>query len=343
MEATRGRTTAGLIARLEADATRFEFFQAVRLLERLAPESQVGTSTPCDHECVRFASEVSLSFPSSPVARVERAGSDESLGFRMEVRFFSLLGASGVMPHHYTVMAIERRSRERDTGLASFLDLFNHRLLSLFYRAWSRSRLAASHESPQGQDLFREMLLSLIGLQGRAYERRGVVSEEALLAYAGLLADHKRRAFSLETMLSDYLGVAAQLIQFDGKLVDVPAEWRTRLGVQNARLGADCVAGSRVVDAAGRFRVRLGPVDLQRYLRLITEGDMLAEASHIISLFAGAQFEFEIQPILRAADVPAWQLGNPTFKPRLGRSIWLRSTQRPFPRDFDQARFIGSR
>jgi type VI secretion system protein ImpH len=260
----------------------------------------------------------------------------------MDVRFLSLLGASGVLPHHYTVAAIDRRVRERDIGFAAFLDVFNHRLVSLFYRAWSRSRLAASFESPQGRDLFREIMLSLVGLAGPAYEGRGPVPEDAMLAYAGALADQKRRAASLASMLSDYFGVQAEVVQFDGKFTDVPPEWRTQLGVQNARLGADCVAGSRIVDANGRFRVRLGPVDLQRYLRLITDGDMLAEASHIIRLFAGAQFEFEIQPILRAADVPAWQLGNASNRPRLGRSIWLRSTARPYPHDFDEARFVGS-
>jgi type VI secretion system protein ImpH len=343
MEASGGRTASGLMAALEAEPSRFEFFQAVRLIERHAHDSRVGTETPFDRECVRFLGEVSLSFPASPVAGLTRADSDDSVHYQMGVRFLTLLGAAGALPHHYTVMAIERRMHDRDSGFSAFLDLFNHRLVALFYRAWSRSRLAASHENPRGQDLFREILLSLVGLAGRAYERRGVVDEASMLAYAGLLADHKRRASSLESMLADYLGLGVQVVQFDGKFVDVPSEWRTQLGVQNARLGADCVAGSCIVDAGGRFRIRLGPVDLQRYLRLITDGDMLAEASHITRLFAGAQFEFEIQPILRAADVPAWQLGNPDFRPRLGRSIWLRSKGRAFARDFDQARFIASR
>jgi type VI secretion system protein ImpH len=185
MEASGGRTASGLMAALEAEPSRFEFFQAVRLIERHAHDSRVGTETPFDRECVRFSGEVSLSFPASPIAGLTRADSDDSVHYQMGVRFLTLLGAAGALPHHYTVMAIERRMHDRDSGFSAFLDLFNHRLVALFYRAWSRSRLAASHENPQGQDLFREILLSLVGLAGRAYERRGVVDEASMLAYAG--------------------------------------------------------------------------------------------------------------------------------------------------------------
>jgi type VI secretion system protein ImpH len=351
----------------------FDFFQAVRLLERLEPARRpVGREGPAGAEVVRFEAHLSLAFPPSSIYEVERAGPGLAVP-RMVVSFMGLTGPSGVLPRHYTELLLrldrEAKGPER-RALRAWLDLFNHRLISLFYRAWEKYRFAIPYErgeSARGEgDAFTRSLFSLVGLGLPPLRRRLRVSavEEsggerrervlarvddlALLYYGGVLAHRPRCAVSLEALLQDYFGLAARVLQFRGQWLRLEPAGQSRLGEGpcNNELGVSVVAGERVWDVQGKFRVRLGPLGYARFLDFLPDRSPAAGRKefflvcHLVRLYAGPEFDFDVQLVLRAEEVPACRLADGDGPgPRLGWNTWVRS--QAYPHDADDAAFAG--
>src|SRR4051812_40371430 len=145
MASAGGRADPSLEQTLFEEPYRFDFFQAIRLLERLRPElATVGREGPPVREIVRFLAHLSLKFPPSPIHQLERR-EQASVAPAMTVNFLGLTGPSGVLPHVYTELMMER-VRHGDRSLVDFLDLFNHRLISLFYRAWEKHHFLVALE-----------------------------------------------------------------------------------------------------------------------------------------------------------------------------------------------------
>ena len=255
----RSRENLALIERLSCEPYRFDFFQAVRILEcavhgtngdevRANGGSPVGYDAAPSSEAVRFRASPTLGFPScavmdvrqSPQSNGNGSASTEASeatrhagGVDMVVSFMGLTGPSGVLPLHYTRLLIER-IREKDYSLREFFDLFNHRLISLFYRAWEKYRFPAgyvrSHEEEANArdgkprlDLFTSSLFSLVGMGTKGIRGRLSVADEAFLFYGGYFADGHRSATALERMIGDYFNLPAKTDQFKGQWLNLEA------------------------------------------------------------------------------------------------------------------------
>lgn len=313
-----------LEAALEREPWRFDFFQAVRLLERLDPEREpVGRFVRPQAEVVRFAAHPSVVFPASQIQSLERRPDGPA---RMVVNFMGLFGPTGVLPQAYTELIISR-IRERDYALRDFLDLFNHRSISLFYRAWERYRFGIAYERGE-KDRLSAVLMNLIGLGTPALQNRQAVEDHALLYYAGLLAQFPRSATALEQLLSDYFDVPVQVEQFVGGWYPLDAKAVGRLeqaSEEYEQLAVGAVIGDEVWEAQARVRVRLGPLTLDQYLEFLPAGSGFAPLRALIRFFAGDQFDFEVQLVLRREEVPHCVLGAETRSAaRLGWVSWTR-------------------
>jgi type VI secretion system protein ImpH len=324
---------------------RFDFFQAVRLLERLYPERRsVGREANPSDEVVRFGAHLSLSFPPSAIHGIVPAR-DDSGPTQMTVAFMGLTGPLGALPRHYTELLVAR-VRQKDLALREFLDLFNHRLISLFYRAWEKYRFPIAYEravlEQEGIDRFSQCLFDLIGMGTQGLRGRLQVDDAALLFYAGLLAQHPRAASALEGMLTDYFEVPVQVTQFIGQWLSLAEGNRSRLGWRGAnhRLGVDAVAGSRVWDQQAKFRLRLGPLTYAEFMRFLPTGTAFRVLVELSRFFAGQEFDFDLQLLLKAAEVPFCRIGGTSVQtPRLGWSTWLKAGE--FTDNADDAVLAG--
>jgi len=306
----------------------FEFFQAVRVLERLfRGREPVGGASHPGREVARFRAHISLSFPPGEIQEVVVPEGEDPQPVVL-VNFFGLAGPSGVLPHHYTELLLER-AYLKDRTLRDFLDLFNHRMISLFYRAWEKYRLAAAYE--RGSDSFSEYLKNLVGFGTGGLQKRLSIDDQVLLYYAGLLLQRPHCACNLEGMVRDYFGVPAEVRQFHGHWVKLGEENQTRLGRQNHRLGFSAVCGSRVWDRQSKFRIRLGPLGLESFERFLPGGFHHAPLTQMSRLFAGLELDFDVQLVLKAREVPACRLRSSGPGARLGWSSWLKT--KPFARD----------
>jgi type VI secretion system protein ImpH len=335
MATESGRTDPPLSRILFDEPFRFDFFQAVRLMGRIYPQREpVGRDGPSALETTRFRSRVSLQFPPSQIHAIKpAAGGDPEPAPQMEVAFMGLTGPLGVLPVPYTELLIDR-TRQKDTALWDFLDLFNHRLISLFYRAWEKYRFAVAYERG-ADDQFTECLLNIVGLGTRGLRGRMSVPDEALLFYGGLVAQRPHSASSIQAILSDYFGVPVHADQFFGQWLKLDDDGLSRLGSANSDLGKNTIAGSRVWDNQSKFRVRFGPLTLREFIRFLPSGPGFKPAVELARLLTGTQYDFDIQLVLRAEEVPKLiATSRARRRPMLGWTSWLKT--RPLTEDDSQ-------
>jgi type VI secretion system protein ImpH len=319
---------AELARLLETEPTSFGFFQAVRVLERLAPEREpVGGFGDPAGEVVRFATNPSTSFPPGEIRSLTK-GEDEPA--RMVVNFLGLTGPQGVLPLHYSQLVAER-TRARDTALRDFLDLFHHRILSLFYRAWMRHHANASPLS--------DHLLDLLGLGTDHLTERLSLSHEQLLDHVGLLGPQGRSAVALEELIESFFDVPARVEQFVGGWYPIERETQCSLGEEldaSTQLGLGAVVGDEIWDPQARVRIRIGPLTRARYDEFLPSGRAFRQLEALTDFFVGGHFDFELQLVLARDEVPTAVLGSDE-PPPLGWATWLHT--RPLQRDPDEVVF----
>lgn len=344
MAATNRGAGPSLKEELFTRGFRFEFFQAVRLLTRWHSSRQpVGRRALPGEEVVRFRSQLSLSFPPSEIVHIEPAKPAHS-PIGMTVAFMGLTGAEGALPRHYTELLLQR-AQVNDYALRDFLDLFNHRLISLFYRAWEKHHCVVGHERAQEtgeEDRFATLLYAVLGLGTPGTRARLSGDDGSLLRYAGLLVQRPRSAHALQHCLADAFQVPVQVRQFMGAWLALEAEDWSRLGTPgtNNRLGQTAVAGTQVWDQQAGFQVRLGPLDFETFSRLLPSGKAFATLVRMTKFLAGPEFDCRVRLILHASEVPPCRLRTtPAYAPRLGWTTWLTST--PRRNDAEDVTFSG--
>lgn len=309
-----------LFAAVAAEPWKWSYFQALRLLECLAPGMpRLGTASRPADEIVRLGQEPSLSFAPASLAGVMpgHAGAPP----RIEVRFLGLFGPNGPLPLHLTEYARSRLLHAGDASFARFADLIHHRFLSLFYRAWAQAQPCVSLDRP-AQDRFGVYVGSLCGLGLDSVRERDAMPDYAKLHHAGLLGRQVRNAEGLANMLSGFLGLPVEVEQFIGHWMTLRARDRTRLGSSCGDLGRDAVLGARVWDRQHKFRLQIGPLSLADYESLLPGEDGIGPLVDAVRNYAGIEHEWDVRLILRSDSVPSLLLGGDT---RLGYSSWLGS------------------
>jgi len=334
--ATEGRRADSPLVKVFFDeAYRFDFFQAVRLLERMFPERQpVGRGGDPSREVVRFRTRVSLEFPASQIHQIEGdPGGNGNQPPQMIVSFMGLTGQLGVLPYLYTELLLDR-TKYQDTALWEFLDLFNHRMISLFYCAWEKYRFPVAYERGE-QDRFTEYLFDIIGLGTHGLRNRIGVQDEGLLYYSGLIAQRPHSPSASEAILGDYFGVKAKLEQFCGQWLTLDDENLTRLGASSNQLGVNMIAGARVWDNQSKFRLKFGPLTFTEFAAFLPVGTAFGPVTNLMRFLAGEEFDFDIQLVLKAKEVPSTVLTTQAKRrPMLGWTTWLKT--REFIRDDSQ-------
>jgi type VI secretion system protein ImpH len=310
--------------KLAEDPCGFEFFQAVTLLQRLSAGLQpVGGFSQPEQEAVHFRVNSRLGFPASQIQSIEvpEEGPPE-----MMVNFMGLTGPSGALPYTYSELILER-IRAKDHGLAAFFDIFNHRAISLFYRAWQRSRFPVTYSGPR--DLFTRYLLDLIGLGTEGLRDRQEIEDEALLHYASLVAMQARSATALEQIIEDYFEVPVEIQQFTGAWYGLDNATQcamTDMDTPSCQIGCGAVVGDAVWDRQARVRIRLGPLSMERYCDFLPEASGYTALRSLTKFFSNQSLEFELQLVLDRTQAPGAELDfEATNAVRLGWVSWLKT------------------
>ena len=303
----------------------FHFFHAVRLMHRMMPDREpVGRFAPPSREVLRFSANNLLAFPPSQIQTLDWSAEGPA---RMKVNFMGLTGPMGVLPYSYTEL-IRDRDRLKDYTLEDFFDLFNHRMISLFYQAWEKYRFFVAYEREE-QDRFSRYLMSFVGLGTPGLENRQAVADESLMYYCGLFSMQPRSAAALQQVLADYFDVPVEIEQFVGawRALEPSNQCRMEGGVPYSdQLGMGAIAGDEIWERQSRGRIRLGPLSARQYRSFLPAGDAWEPLRAIATFFTGGEIEFEVELVLKREDVPPCELrGDGETAPLLGWFSWIKS------------------
>ncbi|WP_394780050.1 type VI secretion system baseplate subunit TssG [Undibacterium sp.] len=341
MLAAKRRFEPSVVQRLLDEPYRFQFFQAVRVLELWLKQNGV----PHDNAVagyLRFKNRVSLSFPASEVdalapypATIQRTDNEllaallsgELSHIGVTPSFMGFLGGNGTLPAHYTERIAEHQLFEKDEGPKAFLDTFSNRAVALFYQAWRKYRLELKYELG-GEDKFLPLLLSLAGVGHKALQRRNSEDEEGVFDqtmgyYASAMMQRPASAAYMQQVLSEYFSVPVAIEQFIGFWYDVPQHQQTMLGASNAVLGSEAMAGSRVWQRDLRMKVVIGPLAKDDFETFLPGEQAAKSLEKMLTMFSNLCLEYEVQLILRKQDVHGTSLEAERTGGRLGWDSFL--------------------
>jgi type VI secretion system protein ImpH len=314
-----------LLRRLQEQPYAFDLYQALRRLEcayRAWP--RLGTATRPAEEPVRLGQAVSLKAAASTLSHFEPARGSRPA--HLYNYFFGVLGPNGPLPLHLTEYAKQRAHLAHDRSLVAFLDLFNHRLLSLFYRAHASADPATQHDRPES-DRFAAYVASLTGYGLPSLRDRDGLADNAKLYYAGLFAPQTKNAEGLCALLEDYLDVKARVEEFVGEWVTLPAAqaWRLGQGPKRASpmmglLSSTALVGTRVWLRQHRFRVALGPLRHDQFQSLLPGTPGFSRVHALVRNYVGDELKWDLRLTVADEALRPAQLGSGA---QLGRTSWL--------------------
>jgi type VI secretion system protein ImpH len=324
MASEGGETGHPLIRALEEDPASFTFFQAIRLLEQAHPETvPVGESGPASREVVRLRPTSSLAFPTSDLTAVTRRQRGEP-PFEIETPIFGLYGPSSPLPAFYSEDILKRELLGESDPARVFLDVLNHRLLALLFRAWSKYRWEFTFQ-PGATDRTSQHLSGLIGLATKGLRERVGLPAGRLLRYAGFVSQRPRGAVFLAGVISDYFDdVPADVEQCVLRRVEVPMEDQNGIGITNATLGKDLVIGRSVPDRTGKCRIRLGPMDRARFEEFLPVGGSYPRLGALVRFLLPDPLVYDLRLVLKGSEVPMLQVTMGPGATRLGWTSWVR-------------------
>ncbi|HEY1082326.1 MAG TPA: type VI secretion system baseplate subunit TssG [Prosthecobacter sp.] len=341
MASASGQDPDRLIEELCAEPWKHDFFQGLRAIEcAFADRPRIGRSRTLRDDALRFSQLLSLSFATSTLSRSQV----ENQPRRLTVRFTGLTGPHGPLPLRLTEF-IRNRLRgiydhdiqgtaadalseggiaaPKDSTLAEFLDIFHHRMISLFYRAWAVAQKTVDFDREEDRS-FAEWTASLFGMGLPALDGVDSIPTWQKLPFAGHLANQSRHASGLEGVLADVFSTRAEVICLTGHWMKIPPSQLCRMGKSRelGTLGKSCVIGSAVWDRSMKFQIRLGPMSLDQFEKF-TPGSRSHQALHDwVAYYTRREFYWEATILLKKQEVPKISLGQ---SGRLGYTTWLSS------------------
>ena len=334
------RPPAAVIDRLFAQPWRFEFCQAVRLLEALvrAP-APVGESGNPEMEPIRFRAAPTFGFEGAPVRHVTpplisltssametylRQDGSSVAQADMIISFFGLAGTVGALPLADTERLL-RAVQRRDPAMADFLALFENRLIAVYYRARKAQRPAFDPVPPEDSAL-AYYLQAVMGftLPGIAASLPPDLRRR-LLPFAGLLAGVRRPMEGLRKLLAGVLSLPVAIEAPVPRMARVAVDQRSALGTRKGRfqvLGKNAVLGGRLSDGGRAIRLWVGPLDRDTYDGLLPGGQTYETLRRLAGLYLGDGYAVEIRPVLHVEGVSGASLSAKAGA-RLGWSSWL--------------------
>lgn len=294
-----------------------DLFALLRWIDARAGAAQeLGRSAHPAEEALRLSQKASLAFAPASVAGLHEA---EGRAPQLSIYGFGLFGPNGPLPLHLTEYARERERMAADPTLVAFADLFHHRLISLFYRAWADSQVTATLDRP-GQARFDAHLASLLGMGLPAQKRPGAIGLHARYCQAGHLGRQSRNPEGLRAILRSYFEVPVTVVEHVTHWVRLAAGDRLALGSAGTGLGQGSTLGMAVRDAQSRFRLVLGPLTLDQYQRFLPGGEHVAALVEWVHEFVGMDLSWDVQLVLAEEHKPGAALGR--MQP-LGLTTWL--------------------
>ena len=290
---------------------RFDFFNVVSTIQRSHPDAQpVGERGLPQKEIIRFTPHLSMGFPSSEIQAVDlQKDADENQRFAVSSNIMSIYGHASPLPAYFSEQLIEYERDDDNTLPRHFLDIFNHRILSLLFRSWQKYH-AESDFRGDGSSFYSRRLSTMLGLDVPA-NKNLTIPPHAMLGYAGLLSQVPRSAEALQSLLADWFDpIPVSIEQCTEQWVDIDSQDQCRLGRYNHRLGEEAVLGDRSHSQISAFTIKLGPLDRHDFAGFLPEEKLRRMLEDLLSLYNPDNLLSEIELQVNAEALDEVSLGS---------------------------------
>ncbi|EKO3782404.1 type VI secretion system baseplate subunit TssG [Vibrio harveyi] len=257
-------------------------FEAIHLIELglLKGGAQLGSDSLPKNEKVDLKVNSTLGYENAQLSNVHRSGNDRLI---LETNLIGLTGEQGVLPHHYSELAISRQ-KEGDGAMVDFYDIFNHRLLSLYYRCWQLSQISVqAHEHSKGAR--SPLINSLEAVSGH--------SDHLINHYAGLFASRNRSKGALKTIIEDLTGCDVRLHELQGQWLRLSKEEQTRLGGKStpegqfAQVGRGASIGAKAWNINAAVMIELIPTSTEQVSQLLPNNPYINTVKSLVHEYVG--------------------------------------------------------
>ena len=293
---------------LEKRPEEFNFFAALRRIEcAFRGKPRLGSAARPIDEPVRIGQEPSLGFAPSAISRFV-AGQDGKPS-QLTVLFQGFFGPNGPLPLHLTEYARDRLRNSGDSTFVRFADIFHHRLLLIFYRAWAQAQPVVSFDRPE-TDRFATYAGSLFGGVPVNVQSRSALDFQTRLFFSGHFSGQTKNPSSLTALLTEALGVPAQIEEFVGEWVSLPPEARWKLGhsSQPGQLGMSATLGGRAWMVQHKFRVVLGPLPSNAQREYLPGSPKTVRLCQLVGSYVGDELRWDLK--LKLKNTEATRLGQ---------------------------------
>lgn len=313
-----------LINGLHSEPYKYDFYQSLRLIECVyRNKERLGYSATPRNDAIRLGQLPSLQFAPATIASFKTNEIDQAV---LKVFFFGVFGPNGPLPLHLTEYVRNRIHIAKDPTMAEFVDLFHHRLLSLFYRAWADKEPTVQLDRPEN-DRFSFYIGSLMGLAERSQQHRDEIPDHTKLFFSAHMGGQTKHASGLRTILNTYFKIPVKIEEFIGEWLEIPNDSLCYLNADKntGQLGVSATIGSKSWQCMHRFRIVAGALNLPQFESFLPRGKKLIELCSLVKNYIGFEFSWDVNLVLKKEEVPVVQLGK---YGQLGWTSWLYTQDR---------------
>ncbi|WP_345492559.1 type VI secretion system baseplate subunit TssG [Orbus sasakiae] len=319
MEQQQDITTSTLMQQLEAQLPKMNFYRFCQLLEQMTDnELKMGTGESPLADPLRFAPSPEMSFPASELKCIEREPYlDRPITVR--TRFLGLYGVDSVLPPILLDDIV--RKEEGYQAVMDFLDIFNHRIITQFYRVWLKYHYPASFIRG-GNDPISRCLLGLTGLGIAGTSEQIGTPDSRFLALLGLVTQRTRTAEGIVGVIKVLVpDCDVDVYEFYPQWMNVPE--RAKLGDNVTSLGGNSILGQRFKECNQTVRVVIKPHNKALIEQLLPDGQLYNDVMTLMRAYLGYQAEAKMDLCIPKTFLPKTQLIKRGIRARLGQTASL--------------------
>lgn len=250
--------------------------------------NRLGEDGSPSNEAIRFTSKNSLAFSLDDLKLIS-GGSEQPQQYEYIVSFMGLIGAAGVLPQQYTKLSLERL-KQGDSALSDFINIFEHRLISLFYKSLGKYKLSAQYREEKGQavDNFSRVLQSLVSYR---------YQHTFQLYYSGHFSKANRSITNLQSMLKDIVKGDIFVKSFVGQWLPIKNSDRCKIGARghNNHLPSGLMLGKRFWDKQSCIRIIFKKLTLNEFQKLQKGKEKYLRLNALVRAYLPAHIDVYIE------------------------------------------------
>lgn len=308
------------------DVIHYNFFAALRLLEKQNGQRFGKSKTPKEDPLL-LGQMPHLGFPATTLANINIL--EKTKHKNLNVFFFGLFGSKGPMPQHITEKLVttgfSKTDKKEKKTQDEFYNIFHHRLISLFYRAWANKEPTTQLDIKK-DDRFQFYINSLAGYGLPSLRNRDNLNDYAKAHFSAYLGGKIRHSEGLKNIIFQLYGIQSKIVEFVGEWLVIDKEHQCHLqpSFYAKKLGINTSLGGNSWQSQYKFQIQLGPLSLNQYEACLPGKKNIKHINDAIKNYMRDELQWEIVLLLKKTEIPKTKLG--TYG-QLGWTSWLKTNQ----------------